>query len=119
MAGFNSVLELRRLEADLDRLGLVLCAPRHGNWASDLGDRAGVKPRDINALPIYARDAELFVGTLSEIRVWVEGVRWARNYDSMLKISSDKKRSNKEDGYRHQRMLDTLAKDHVNAEEAN
>ena len=114
MAGYNSVLELRRLEADLDRLGLMLCNPKHGSWSGDdFNDRAGVKPKDTEALPIYARDAELFTGSLEQIKVWLVGIKWARDYDMMLRLSDDKKRSKKEDQYRHARMLRDLAKDHT------
>lgn len=110
MSGYNAVLALRRLEQDLDNLGLMLCNPKHGSWSNDqFSDRAGVKPKDADSLPIYARDAELFTGSLEEIRVWLTGVHWARQYDSMLKVSDDKKREKKEFDYRAKRMLDTLA----------
>lgn len=114
MSGYNAVLELRRLEADLDKLGLMLCAPKHGNWSGDdYNDRAGVKPKDAEALPIYTRDAELFTGTLPQIRMWLIGVQWARNYDMMLKLSDDKKRAKKEGDYRHAQMLRNLKHDHT------
>lgn len=114
MAGYHAVQELRRLEADLDRLGLMLCNPKHGGWSGDdYSDRASVKPKDAESLPIYARDAELFTGTLEQIRIWIIGVAWARNYDSMLKISDDKKRAKKEHDYRHASMLRQLAQDHT------
>ena len=110
MAGYNAVLELRRLEADLDRLGLMLCNPKHGNWGdTGFSDRAGVKPKDATSLPIYARDAELFTGTLEQIRTWLIGVKWARDYDMMLRLSDDKKREKKEVDYRAKRMLTILA----------
>ena len=118
MSGYNSVLELRRLEADLDRLGLMLCSPKHGSWSGDdYSDRAGVKPKDAEALPIYARDAELFTGSLEQIRVWLIGVKWAREYDMMLRLSDEKKRAKKEDQYRHASMLRELARDHSKKEE--
>lgn len=114
MAGYNAVLELRRLEADLDRLGLMLSSPKHGSWSGDdYSDRAGVKPKDSDALPIYARDAELFTGSLEQIKIWLIGVRWARDYDMMLKISDDKKRTKKENDYRHAQMLRNLKHDHT------
>jgi hypothetical protein len=118
MSGYQSVLELRRLEADLDGLGLMLCNPKHGNWSSDtFSDRAGVKPKDAEALPVYARDAELFTGTLEQIRTWMIGVRWARDYDLMLRLSDEKRRTKKEDDYRHRDMLQNLSKDHTKKEE--
>lgn len=118
MSGYQSVLELRRLEADLDSLGLMLCNPKHGNWGSDtFSDRAGVKPKDAESLPVYARDAELFTGTLEQIRTWMIGVRWARDYDLMLRLSDEKRRTKKEDDYRHRDMLRNLSKDHTKKEE--
>ena len=110
MSGYQAVIELRRLEAELDEMGLMLCASKHGNWSSnDYSDRAAVKPKDEHALPIYTRDAEMYSGTLEQIRVWVMGVKWARNYDGMLRLSDEKKRTKKEDDYRAKRMLDVLA----------
>jgi hypothetical protein len=117
MAGYQAVLELRRLEADLDQLGLILCHPKHGSWSNDqFGDRASVKPKDAEALPVYHRDAELFTGTLEQIKIWITGVRWARDYDRILRLSDDKKRTKKEEDYRHAEMLRNLAKDHTNKE---
>ncbi len=120
MAGYQAVLELRRLEADLDRLGLMLCNPKHGGWSGDdRSDRAGVRPKDADALPIYARDAELFTGTLEQIRIWIIGVKWAREYDMMLRLTDDKKRTKKEDDYRHREMLRKLTQDHTVKEDTN
>lgn len=122
MAGYNAVLTLRRLEADVDALGFMLCAPRHGNWGGDdFNDRVAIKPKDADSLPIYNRDAELFVGTLDQLRVWLTGVQWAREYDMMLKLSDEKKRAVKEDAERarqfsakQKKLLDELKKDHTN-----
>ena len=118
MAGYQSVIELRRLEADLDSMGLMLCNPKHGGWTGDnYSDRAGVKPKDEDALPIYTRDAELFTGTLEQIRTWMVGVKWARDYDMMLRMSDEKKRAKKEDDYRHREMLRKLAQDYIKVKE--
>jgi hypothetical protein len=114
MSGYSAVQELRGLEADLDKLGLMLCAPKHGNWSGDnYDDRAGVKPKDADSLPIYTRDAELFTGSLVQIRTWLIGVQWARQYDSMLRLTDDKKRAKKEDDYRHAQLVKNLKHDHV------
>jgi len=118
MAGYDAVLEIRRLEKDLDDVGLMLCAPKHGSWGSnEYNDRAGVKPKDAEALPIYNRDAELFTGSLSQIRVWLIGVQWARQYDMMLRLSDEKKRTKKEDDYRHRQMLQNLKRDYIGEQE--
>ena len=113
MAGYNTVLEIRRLEADLDKLGLMMCYPKHA-WGSEDNEYVAVKPKDEDSLPIYARDVELFQGTLRDLRSWLIGVEWARAYDNMLKISDTKKRERKEQDYRNRkllRMLETGEKD--------
>lgn len=105
MSGYNTVVQIRRLEEDLDALGLMMCYPRHG-WNSSAGDDlVAVKPKDQDSLPIYARDAQLFCGTLNDMRSWVEGLKWARQYDEMLRISNDKKRERKEQDYRNQKLV--------------
>lgn len=122
MSGYNAVLSLRRLEADVDALGFMLSAPKHGGWGdNEFNDRVAIKPKDADSLPIYTRDAELFVGTLEQLRVWLQGVRWAREYDMMLKLSDDKKRAVKEDAERsrqfsakQKKLIDELKKDHAN-----
>jgi hypothetical protein len=92
MAGYNAILELRRLEEAVNQLGFMMSAPRTGSWGND-GDRVSIKPKDDTALPLYNRDAEVFTGTLEQLQTWVRGVAWAREYDSMLRLSDDKKRT--------------------------
>ena len=121
MAGYNAVLELRRLEEAVDKLGLMLSASKHGSWGAGDGDKVACKPKDADSLPIYGRDAEVFVGTLEQLQTWVRGVQWARDYDMMLKLSDEKKRAVKEDAERarqfsakQKRLLEELKKDHTN-----
>jgi hypothetical protein len=81
---------------------------RYGN--GPFGDFVGLKPKDETSLPIYARDAELFSGTLEELNVWLRGVKWARDYDRMLNLSNDKKRERKEQD-EHNRILVNILRD--------
>lgn len=124
MAGYQAILELRRLEEAVDKLGFMLCATKHGNWGSTDGDKVACKPKDADSLPIYTRDAEVFVGTLEQLQVWIRGVQWAREYDMMLKLSDEKKRTIKEDAERarqfsaaQRKLLDDLKKDHTTTED--
>ena len=112
MAGYHAVIELRRLEQAVDQLGFMLAEPRTGNWGSG-GDRVSIKPKDADSLPIYSRDAEIFTGTLEQLQVWIRGVQWAREYDSMLKLSDEKKRIKKEDEERGRQLIAKLKKDHT------
>jgi hypothetical protein len=116
MSGYNAIVSLRRLEADVDALGFMLCAPKTGWGGDDFADRVAIKPKDADSLPIYNRDAELFTGTLEQLRVWLQGVAWARQYDRMLKLSDDKKRAVKEDHERGRQLIAKLKKDHTTKE---
>ena len=109
MAGYQAVLALRRLEEEVDKLGFMLCDPKTGWGGDDFNNLVGIKPKDADALPIYSRDAELFRGTLEELKVWVRGVQWAREYDRMtIDRNNDKKRERKEQDERNRQLMKTI-----------
>ena len=107
MSGYNTILRLRKLEAEVERLGFMFSHPRHGSY-DDHGEQVALRPRDEQALPIYSRDAELFVGTLEQLEVWLRGVAWAREYDRMLRVSDDQKRARKEQDARNEQIVRLL-----------
>jgi hypothetical protein len=59
-------------------------------------------------LPIYSRDAELFVGSLERLEDWLAGVHWAREYDMMLRLSDEKKRTAAEQKEKNRILMRTL-----------
>jgi hypothetical protein len=92
MSGWNTIERVRRLEEQVDKLGFKFAKSKHSDWSDDHG-ALSLKPKDADALPIYNRDAELYVGSIEGLETWLHGVRWAREYDMMLKLSDDKKRA--------------------------
>lgn len=106
MAGYSTVLFIRRLEQECNDLGLMMCYGRYSN--SEFGDTITLKPKDANSLPIFSRDAEVFCGTLEELNRWIQGVIWARDYDKMLKLSDDAKRERKEQDCRNRQLLSII-----------
>jgi len=107
MAGWNTIQLLKRIEEEIDQLGFKFAKPKHGDWEHTERSLSLV-PKDIDALPIYSRDAELYIGSLEQLQTWLHGVHWARNYDRMLKLSDDKKRARKEQDERNRILLKTL-----------
>ena len=106
MAGYNTILKIRRLEKECDDLGFILRAPKYQYQTTDQDVIAvGVKA---DALPLYARDAELFVGTLEELSIWLNGVRWTRSYHTMLGLVNDEKIARKEQDVRNRQIVKTL-----------
>ena len=107
MAGWNTIERIRRIEQAISDLGFKFSKSKHSDWTDDHG-ALSIVPKDPDSLPIYNRNAELFVGSLERLEDWLAGVRWARNYDSMLKLSDDKKRARKEQNERNRQLARTL-----------
>ena len=105
MAGYQAILNLRRLEERVDRLGMRMGNPKHGNYRQEFGDLVSLFPKD-DALPIYSRDAEIFVGTLESMVDWLNGFEKAREYDRMLMGKTiETKRERKEQDYRNEQLM--------------
>lgn len=107
MAGYSLVSRIRRLEAICNRLGFKFAQPRHGGH--NIIDTIALQPKDIDSLPIYTRDTELFSGTLDEVEKWITGVLWARDYDRMLfGKNHEAKRERKEQDCRNRTLVSIL-----------
>jgi hypothetical protein len=107
MSGWNTIQRIKRIEEAIDKLGFKFSKSKHTDWSEDHGALSLV-PKDHDALPIYSRDAELFVGSLERLEDWLAGVKWARDYDMMLRISTDDKRGAAEQKERNRQLMRTL-----------
>ena len=107
MAGWNTIERIRHIEEAVDKLGFKFSKSKHSDWSEDHGALSLV-PKDADALPIYNRDAELFVGSLERLEDWMSGVRWAREYDMMLKLSDDDKRAKAEQKEKNRILMRTI-----------
>jgi hypothetical protein len=107
MAGWNTIQRIRNIEEQIDKLGFKFSKSKHSDWSEDHGALSLV-PKDVDALPIYSRDAELFVGSLERLEDWLHGVRWAREYDMMLKLSDDDKRAKAEQKEKNRILMRTI-----------
>jgi hypothetical protein len=107
MSGWNTIQRIKRIEEQIDKLGFKFSKSKHSDWSEDHGALSLV-PKDYDALPIYSRDAELFVGSLERLEDWLAGVKWARDYDMMLRLSDDKKRDTAEQKERNRQLMRTL-----------
>ena len=81
----------------------MICQARH--YISDFGDVVALKPK-ADCLPIYSRDAELFVGTIEQLERWLQGFHVARKYDSLLLGNKhDALRQRKEQDFRNKQLI--------------
>jgi hypothetical protein len=105
MSGYQTIINLRRLEERVDRLGMRMGNPRHGNYRQEFGDLVSLFPKD-QELPIYSRDAEIYIGTLEGMEVWLNGFEKAREYDRMLLGKTyETKRQRMEQDYRNRELM--------------
>ena len=107
MSGWETIQRIKRVEQLIDELGFKFAKSKHSEWPDNHG-ALSLKPKDPDALPIYSRDAELFIGTIERLEDWLAGVRWAREYDMMLKLTDEKKRNNAEQKERNRQLMRTL-----------
>jgi hypothetical protein len=107
MSGWNTIQRLRNIEEQIDKLGFKFAKSKHSDWSEDHGALSLV-PKDADALPMYCRDAELFVGSLERLQDWLAGVQWARDYDRMCKISDDDKRNKAEQKQRNRNLMQSI-----------
>lgn len=105
--GYEQIAQMRRAEKCAEELGFMFAYPKHG-WGSEANNYLALKPKDVDSLPIYARDAQLFTGTLDDAENFMIGVKWARDYDHMLRVSDSKKRERKEQDVRNKKLMETL-----------
>lgn len=106
MSGWNTIRKIRNLEERADKLGLKFTAYKHDDM---YGENVALVPKDKDALPIYSRDAVLFAGSLEDADKFMQGVLWARDYDSMvIDKKMDEKRERKEQDERNKQMVKIL-----------
>lgn len=106
MAGYALLLRIRRLEEQCAQMGFRMAHSKHG-YAREFGDVVALYPAE-DALPVYSRDAELFVGTFDDLERWLQGVEWAQRYYKMLRLVDDKKVARKEQDERNRRLVAVL-----------
>lgn len=107
MAGYSLIRKIKYLEEQLDALGMTWGHNRYSS-AGDFGETLTVMPKE-GCLPHYARDAELFTGTIAGLEIWLQGIDWARRYDLILGLQTEKRRVRAEQ-HEHNKQLMNLLK---------
>lgn len=88
--GMNMIERIDRVRDLVNFFGFRLGHRPHHAFGDDV-DVIALYPKD-NSLPIYSRDACLFVGNLSDVENFLDGVQWARKYDNMIGAMSEQRR---------------------------
>ena len=102
---WNTVQKIKRIETMANTMGFEF-SPGRDRYL-DGGDSIHLVPLG-DALPHYRRGAEIFSGSVEDIGTWLEGLQWARNYDEMLRVSNEKKRTEREQAERNKQLMKTI-----------
>jgi hypothetical protein len=102
MIGMEAIRRIERVRKQARDLGFEFHTSRYGH-DKDV-DYISLRPAEhepftVQPLPIYTRDADIFTGDLNAVEHFLSGLVWARQYDEMLKLSSDKTRKSAEQRY--------------------
>jgi hypothetical protein len=112
MTGYSHIIAIEDLKAKCDSLGFRMGYSTHGYFNKEYGDVVAVFPKDADALPVYSRDAQLFVGSIESLRSWIQGIEWAREYDRMtIGKANDTRRAKREQDWRNEHLVRILKSD--------
>ena len=104
MAGYKTYLSLKSTEEQANSFGFRLA---HSKYGCRDEDTIALFPKD-DILPIYARDAEIYCGTLMQIRSFLAGIQHRDEYLKMIKATSEKKIETVEQQERERRLFETI-----------
>jgi hypothetical protein len=105
MAGFETIKAVHDFEQTCYTLGFEIAKSTYHR------DSIALKPM-YDCYPHYSRDAELFTGSIEEAILWLRGLQWAREYDDMIRLSTDKKRKDCEQKERNRQLMKSIKAGH-------
>ena len=110
MVSLKVIQQIESLNAQLAAQGMRMeTKPTHGAWSSVKDAHVIVVYPSQDGLPFYARDAELFIGTLDDIQLWISGIQWLTAYYNMIGIDTGTKREQKEHAERERQLIHALS----------
>ncbi len=103
MSGYSTYTRFQRIEALARSMGFRMDSPKHAWGGGSEPDQVALYP-DGEALPIYARDTEIFVGTFGQVETFLTG--WVRyqQYAAILGAADDKRIKRYEDKERQRQV---------------
>lgn len=88
--GMNMIERIEHVRELADFFGFRLGRAPHCSFGDNI-DTIALFPKG-DRLPTYSRDACLFTGNLNEVENFLDGIRWARNYDKIIGSCTDQRR---------------------------
>ena len=89
--GMNMIERIESVQELADFFGFRLGRSPHSSFSDNI-DTIALYPKG-DSLPTYSRDACLFTGNLNEVENFLDGIRWARQYDKMIGSCTEQRRA--------------------------
>lgn len=111
--GIRTYFRIKDAEEKANNLGF-----RFKSTEFEPGDRDSfVLAADGDRLPAYRPNVPLFRGSLEEMESFLQGIEWARQYDSILELKTDQRRERAEQRLRNQALVNMIKESGNNDEE--
>ena len=91
--GMNMIERIEDARGLAEFFGMRFGRPPYNSYGETENiDNIALYPKD-NSLPPYSRDACLYTGNLNEVENFLDGIRWARQYDKMIGSCTEQRRA--------------------------
>jgi hypothetical protein len=90
--GMDMIERVDRVRDLAEFFGFRLGRRAHSGFGDSGLDVIALYPKE-DRLPVYSRDACLFVGSLSDVENFLDGIQWARKYDNLIGATTDQRRT--------------------------
>ena len=109
MTSWNDIELYKRILDRADKLGFKLTGTdAYGGQDGNIY----LRPKDDDTMPSYTRTASLYNGSLEQVNCWLAGVKWAREYDVMIRVANPVKRDRAEQNIRNKQLIELLKTAH-------
>ena len=91
--GMNMIERIDNVKILADFFGFRLGRTPYNSYGETENiDNIALYPKG-DSLPPYSRDACLYTGNLNEVENFLDGIRWARQYDKMIGSCTEQRRA--------------------------
>lgn len=103
--------QIRTIEIVQDRAAKLGLQFASASYTRDYDSIALIPLGD--ALPVYSRDAEVFVGDLEQVDKFLRGVEWSHEYLMLIKATTQTVVARKEQDFRNEQLVRQLKNEPV------
>ena len=106
MLDYTVYNQIKKFEVQAAKLGFKIVPYKYSD--STKSQLISIMPVD-EMYPIYARDAQIFTGTVEELQSFMHGMEWMKKYLTMVGATNEKTIDRKEKDWRNRELMKQMA----------